>query len=135
MPQIAVHDLAQARAALAAATRLGVAVRLRSAPDAAGYAGVGYLKALGDGLGHELLIDCGDDAGLVMAALRTGCRRLAFSGPDEIAAKLGDMAEQLGAEFHHERAIPTDLLVLAPESDASSVVAAWLEARRAQPSV
>ena len=75
-----VHHLEQARAALAAAAELGCAIELRSAPGAAGYAGVGYLKALGDEVGHELLVDCGDDAGLVMAALRTGCRRIAFSG-------------------------------------------------------
>ena len=77
-----VHHLEQARAALAAAAELGCAIELRSAPGAAGYAGVGYLKALGDEVGHELLVDCGDDAGLVMAALRTGCRRIAFSGSD-----------------------------------------------------
>jgi hypothetical protein len=78
---VVVHDRAQAEAALAAAAEVGCAIWLRSAPGAAGYAGVGYLKALGDVLGHEIVVDCGDDAGLAMAALRTGCRRLAFSGP------------------------------------------------------
>ena len=73
-----VHHLEQARAALAAAAEAGCAIELRSAPGAAGYAGVGYLKALGEQAGQELVIDCGEDAGLAMAALRTGCRRLAF---------------------------------------------------------
>jgi hypothetical protein len=38
-PQIVVHHLAQAQAALAATAGPGVEVQLRSAPDAAVYAG------------------------------------------------------------------------------------------------
>jgi len=125
MLKIAVHDLDQARAALDAAEEAGAPVRLRSAPDAAGYAGVGYLKALGDEVGHELVIDCGDDAGLVMAALREGCRKLVFSGSEEIARKLADMAGQLGAELRHETA-PAAAMVLSPEADARAAVLAWL---------
>ena len=125
MLEIAVHDLDQARAALAAAEEASVLLRLRSAPDAAGYAGVGYLKALGDEVGHELVIDCGDDAGLAMAALREGCRRLAFSGSAEVAQKLADMAVQIGAELRHETT-PPDALVLSPEGDARAAVLAWL---------
>jgi fructose/tagatose bisphosphate aldolase len=129
MLEIAVHDLDQARAALETAEEAGVPVSLRSAPDAAFYAGVGYLKALCDEVGHELVIDCGDDAGLVMAALREGCQRLAFSGSEEIAQKLADMAGQLGAELRHETA-PPDALVLSPEGDARAAVLAWLRSGR-----
>lgn len=103
MLQVVVHDLEQARAALAGAAEVGAPIELRSAPDAAAYAGVGYLAALGELAGQELRVDCGDDAGLVMAALRTGCRRLAFCGPAGIALRLADMAAQLGADFRHER--------------------------------
>lgn len=116
-----VHHLEQARAALKAAAEVGCAIQLRSAPGAAGYAGVGYLKALGDQLGHDLLIDCGDDAGLVMAALRTGCRRVAFSGSDELACRLGDMAEQLGATLVTAPNLP-EVLMLQPEDDATAVL-------------
>jgi hypothetical protein len=112
-PQIVVHDLEQARAALAAAAEVGCAIQLRSAPDAAAYAGVGYLQALGAAAGHELLIDCGEDAGLVMAALRTGCRKLAFSGSAALAEKLADMAAQGGATLRHETAPPDALLLPA----------------------
>ena len=104
---------------------LGVAIELRSAPDAAAYAGVGYLKALGDLAGQELRIDCGEDAGLVMAALRTGCRRLAFSGRADLALRLADMAAQLGAEFRHEHTPPA-CLDLAPDADAGPACRAWL---------
>ena len=114
-----VHHLEQARAALAAAAELGCVIELRSAPGAAGYAGVGYLKALGDEVGHELLIDCGDDAGLVLAALRTGCRRIVFSGGDELARRLGDMAAQLGAMLVVEAQAP-EAVMLQPEDDPTA---------------
>jgi hypothetical protein len=120
-----VHHLEQARAALAAAAELGCAIVLRSAPGAAGYAGVGYLKALGDEVGHELLIDCGDDAGLVMAALRTGCRRIVFCGSDELGRRLGDMAEQLGAALVVEAHAP-EVLMLQPEDDPAATLRARL---------
>jgi hypothetical protein len=120
-PQVVVHHLEQARAALAAAAEAGCAIQLRSAPGAAGYAGVGYLRALGEQAGQELVIDCGDDAGLVMAALRTGCRRLVFSGSKEIHRRLSDMAEQLGAELVVEAHAP-EVVILQPEDDAAAVL-------------
>jgi hypothetical protein len=126
-PQLVIHDLEQARAALEAARELGILIELRSAPDAAAYAGVGYLKALGELAGQELLIDCGDDAGLVMAALRTGCRRLVFSGPAALAARLGDMAAQLGADLRHE-SVPPACLDLGPDADPGRALREWLRA-------
>jgi hypothetical protein len=124
-PEIVVHSLEQARAALGVACALRVAVELRSAPDAAAYAGVGYLKALGEFAGQELLIDCGDDAGLAMAALRTGCRRLVFSGPADLAVRLADMAAELGADFRHETTPPARL-ELGPDADAGGACREWL---------
>jgi hypothetical protein len=116
-PQVVIHDRAQARAALAVAAELGCAIGLRSAPGAAAYAGVGYLKALGETVGHELLVDCGDDPGIVMAALRTGCRRLSFSGAGDKAARLREMAETADPE----------VLELAPEDDAATMARAQLQ--------
>jgi hypothetical protein len=122
-----VHHLEQARAALAAAAELGYPIELRSAAGAAGYAGVGYLKAFGDAVGHELLIDCGDDAGLVMAALRTGCRRVAFSGSQELGRRLADMAQQLGAVLVVETQAPEGVM-LQPEDDPAAVLRAYFHA-------
>jgi hypothetical protein len=124
-PQVVVHDRAQAEAALAAAAEVGCAIWLRSAPDAAAYAGVGYLKALGDMLGHEIVVDCGDDAGVAMAALRTGCRRLAFSGPAAVSQRLAEMAAEVGAWYRHEAEVPP-VLCLSPDDDARSRCRAWL---------
>lgn len=124
-PQVVVHHLAQARDALAAAAELGREIRLRSAPDAAAYAGVGYLKALGDLVGHDLVVDCGDDAGLVMAALRAGCGRLAFAGPAGLSERLAEMAAQAGVAYGHETEAPL-MLCLSPDDDARSRCRAWL---------
>ena len=126
--EVVVHHLEQARAALAAARDLGCEIQLRSAPGAAHYAGVGYLKALGDAAGRELLIDCADDAGLVMAALRTGCRQLTFSGSAELAARLAGIAVQHGATFRHETA-PPDALMLDPDADPRLALEAWQRGR------
>ena len=125
--QVVVHHLEQARAALAAAAELGCAIELRSAPGAAGYAGVGYLKALGDEVGHELLVDCGDDAGLVMAALRTGCRRIAFSGSDELGRRLATWPSSWAPCWSWRRRRPRRLM-LQPEDDAAAVLRAHLHA-------
>lgn len=114
-----IHDLEQGRAALATAKELGRSIQLRSAPGAAAYAGVGYLKALSDALGHELMIDCGDDAGFTMAALRTGCRRLTFSGAAALAERLSEMAEQLDAVVVHEATVPA-MLELLPGDDVAT---------------
>jgi hypothetical protein len=124
-PQVVVHDRVQAEAVLAAAEELGTAIWLRSAPDAAAYAGVGYLKALSDLVGHEVVIDCGEDAGLVMAALRTGCRRLAFSGPAAVSQRLAEMAAEVGAWYRHEAEAPP-VLCLSPDDDARSRCSTWL---------
>jgi hypothetical protein len=44
-----------------------------------------------------VVLDCVDDAGLALAALRVGWRHIAFSGAAAVRAKLADIAEQAGA--------------------------------------
>lgn len=107
LPEIVVHHLGQARAVLSAASICQRDVQLRSAPDASAYAGVGYLHAMGEALGHPLLVDCHDDPGLVMAALRTGCRKIIFSGSKETHLRLLDMAVQRHAEVRFETVPPS----------------------------
>jgi hypothetical protein len=72
---------------------------LVTAPDMAHFAGVGYWHAVECELGHSVVIDCADDAGLVMAALRTGLRDLLFSGRDDVAKRLAGMAAAQGARL------------------------------------
>ncbi len=121
-----VHHLAQAKAVLDAARQAGIDIQLQSAPGAAAFAGGGYLKALGDAIDHELLIDCGDDAGLVMAALRTGSRKLIFSGPPGEHRSLGQMAEKSGALLLDQRSLPLPLLALSPDDDGDALNA-WID--------
>lgn len=128
-PEVVVHHLGQSKTALCAANRLGVDIQLRSALGAAGSVGVGYLQALGEAIGHELVIDCSDDAGLVMAALRTGCRTLIFSGSDEEQRRLEQMAGRVGATLRGPADRSPPCLVLSPDDDDDGVVSSWLEAR------
>ena len=104
------HNLEQARAALAAARESGATITLQSAPGAAAYAGVGYLKAVIEQAGAaDAVIDCGEDSGLALAALRAGWKRVMFSGDADVFAKLADIAEQQGAR------------VMEPEPDRSAL--------------
>ena len=92
-------SLDEARALLAR----GV-TRLVSFPGAGASAGPGWfqeiverLEAEHPGLAFEAVLDCGDEAGAVLAALRRGLRHVRFSGHPEAARRLGAIAEQLGA--------------------------------------
>ncbi|HEV2547054.1 MAG TPA: hypothetical protein VGU20_06945 [Stellaceae bacterium] len=94
----------QARAALAAALELGVPVTLESAPAAGGYAGPGWWLALIVAAQAEhpaadviAVLDCGEEPGSALAALRAGVPRIRFTGAVETRARLAAIAAQLGA--------------------------------------
>ena len=96
--------MAQARAALAAAIELGVPVTLESAPGAGGYAGPGWWTALVAAARAEhpnadmtAVLDCGEEPGAVLAALRAGVPRIRFTGAAQTRARLAAIATQLGA--------------------------------------
>jgi len=106
---ILVHSLDDARAALRAASLLGVPVTLHSAPGAAGYGGVAWFERLIAAAVAEFptvtasaVLDCGDAAGHVMAAIRwlaePGRTRLSlyFSGDADTAGRLADMCRKAG---------------------------------------
>jgi hypothetical protein len=117
---ITIHDLPQARAALAACPD----AHLVTAPGAAAFWGAGYTAALESELGHTLIVDCGDDPAVAMAALRAGSRDLLFTGHADIAAKLASMAEQQGGRVR--TALPRPHLRLLPEDDPARAIAARL---------
>jgi Fructose-bisphosphate aldolase class-II len=101
--EIVIHALDHAEAALAAAAALRLPVTLASAPGAAAQAGPAWFKALIEAASVRhpdvtvtAILDCGDEPGAVMAALRAGLRELRFSGSDELRTKL----RELGAVFH-----------------------------------
>ena len=94
---VRIADLAQARRALAA----GGEVLLVTDREVTAFAGVGFWRALELELGHPVIVDCGEDAGLALAALRAGCRDLLFTGSEGTARRLEGIAAQLGAVLRH----------------------------------
>ena len=112
-PTILFHSLDHARAAVAAAEAVGAPLTLQTAPGAASYAGVGFLKAVVDaaagGADVEAVIDCGAESGAALAALRAGWTRVLYSGRREVRDKLADIAAQQGAR------------VLEPDADTAAL--------------
>jgi hypothetical protein len=96
---VRIRDLAQARQALT--RHAGTEILLVTDPEVTAVAGVGFWRALEEELGHPVVVDCGEDAGLAMAALRAGCRDLLFTGSTELAVRLEGMAVQVGAILRH----------------------------------
>jgi hypothetical protein len=135
---IVIHSPAHARAALAAAAALAVPVTLASAPGAGVYAGPGWFKAAIEIAGSEYpaadftaILDCGDEAGMVLAALRHGILRVRFDGADAVAARLADIAGQCGAVI--ERGALEPALDLLGRDDAETICRMFLAAERDDP--
>jgi hypothetical protein len=117
-PAITVHSLAQAVAALEISVAGGRAIVLLSARDAGIYAGPGWWAALIEAAREAVptarcaaLLDCGDDAGAAMAAIRAGVEAIAFIGRGDVAERLIDIASQRGCRLLTER--PNPVLDLA----------------------
>src|ERR1700691_2415737 len=99
--RIIVHSLAQAEAAVAAAASLGLPVTLMSAPGAGAYAGVSWWQALVAQAAASRpdttvasVLDCAEEAGTVLAAIRMGLRHLRFTGPADRRERLAALAAQ-----------------------------------------
>ena len=118
--EIVIHSLDHARAALAAAASCGREVTLASAPDAALQAGPGWFKAVIEQacaahpeVAVTAILDCGDQPGAAMAALRLGLKNLRFHGAVELREKLTGM----GAIFAPAAEARLDLRgILGPET-------------------
>lgn len=117
---VAIRDLAEARALLDAAEALGVEVELVTVPGLAAFAGVGFCVALERALGRSILIDCGAEPGIALAALRAGARRVLLAGAPAVQGKLADIARQLGAELRSTP--PPGLLRPPPETAAAEAL-------------
>ena len=120
--RIIVHSLDHARAALAAAAAAGVPVTLASAVGAGGYAGPLWFKALIEaalrehpGMSAAAVLDCGDEPGTTLGALRAGIKRVRFSGAAEVRARLAAIAAQLGAAIESGEPPPALDLLDAPD--------------------
>lgn len=131
-PAFVVHDLAQARAALAAAVAAGVAVRLDSAPGAAGYAGAGWwaavvaeARAACPTAKALCILDCGAEPGLALGAIRQGVEAIRCTVRGAARARLRSLAAAAGVAFiEGRRRRALDLATVAdPDAAASAHLA------------
>ena len=130
-PVIIVHSLAHAVAALRAAAQTGHSVMIASAKGAGIYAGPGWFGALVEAARERVpearcsaLLDCADEAGAALAAIRSGVERVVFTGEEELARRLSEIARQHGVGLMRKR--PAPALDLSDEFFATSET---LEAR------
>ena len=93
---------------------------LVSAPDAGGYVGPGWFKAL-VGAAREAvpdaqcssLLDCRDNVGAALAAIRAEVEGVIFTGRPDVARRLADIARQHRAHLETKR--PVDALDLGED--------------------
>jgi hypothetical protein len=97
---------------------------LTSAPDAGGYVGPGWFKALvaaARGAVPDIrcstILDCGDNVGAALAAIRAEVEGVIFTGRLDVACRLADIARQHGVRFETKR--PAEALDLAEDFFAS----------------
>ena len=109
-PVIVVHSLAQATAALKAAAGAGRSVVIASPPGAGSYVGPGWFGSMVDAARQAVpdasfsaLLDCADDVGAALAAIRSEVEGVVFTGRADVARRLADIARQHGVQFVTDR--------------------------------
>ena len=82
----------------------------RSAPDAGGSVGPGWFGALIAAAREAVpearfsaLLDCGDNVGAALAAIRSEIEGVVFIGRADVAGRLADIARQHGVRFETDR--------------------------------
>ncbi len=97
---------------------------LASAPSAGGYAGPGWFGSVVaaarqavPGAQCSAFLDCGDNVGAALAAIRAEVEGVIFTGRPDVAGRLADIAQQHGVRFETNR--PANVLDLVDEFFAS----------------
>ena len=85
---------------------------LASAPDAGGYVGPGWFAGLVRAAREavpkaqfSVLLDCGDNVGAALAAIRFPIEGITFTGRPDIAGRLADIARQHGVRVETSRPV------------------------------
>jgi hypothetical protein len=124
-PVIIVHSLGHAIGALKAGARTGRSIILSSAPEAGIYIGPGWFRALVEAAREAVpdarfsaILDCGDQAGAALAAIRAQIERVIFTGRADVASRLADIARQHGVRLESIR--PAAALDLSADFFASA---------------
>ena len=136
-PQIVVHALADACAALEAACEYNIDITLVSPPGAAAFGGPAWFREVADqareavpGASFDSVLDCAAAAGHAMAAIREGVPAIGFDGPDDVRDKLRDIASQSGCavvEIDYQRALDLDQY-----ADPAAACREWLALKLAE---
>ena len=112
-PVIVIYSLAHAIAALKAAVQAGRPVVLASAPGAGSYVGPGWFRELIAAAREAVpeascssVLDCGDNRGATLAALRSEVEGVVFTGRADVARRLADIASQYRVRFVTKRPVP-----------------------------
>ncbi|OHC76526.1 MAG: hypothetical protein A3G18_13215 [Rhodospirillales bacterium RIFCSPLOWO2_12_FULL_58_28] len=128
---IIIHNLEHARAAMAVAEKLGVALTLRSAPNAAAYLGAAVFRRIIDeaartcpDVAFTAVLDCGKAPGQALYALRCGIKGISVDAPAEVLKKIADIAARTGAFIDNGEEEALDLLL---EDDAVMACREWLK--------
>lgn len=140
-PAFIVHDLDQARAVAAAAEESGRPILLLTPPDSAAALGVLWLRELARHLRREhpladvlAVLDCGDRAALAHEALRAGAEAVYFTGPEEQAGALAEVAAALGSTVLRDRPAALDLGSVPPKRRVEAAKT-WIGNPEARPNV
>ena len=113
---VIIHDLTQAHIAVDMASTIGVQLELRSPLGAAANIGPAVFQEIAKEIEQTrpdvvtaIILDCGSDAGLAMAALRQGCRDICINVPEEASKKIKAIAAVMTARLHDQATSPLDL--------------------------
>jgi acyl-CoA reductase-like NAD-dependent aldehyde dehydrogenase len=109
-PVIIVHSFAHAVGALMADSRTCCPVTLASASETGCYAGPGWFRSLVEAAREAVpdarfsaVLDCGDEPGAALAAIRAQVECVVFTGRPDVARRLADIARQHGVRLETER--------------------------------
>lgn len=100
-----IANLTEARAVVAVARRHRQQLLLLTEPGACARVGPGYLLEMTRQAGCEgetvrALLDCGEDAGYAMLALRLGWTELHLTGDPNTIDSIAQMTHAVGGRFH-----------------------------------
>ena len=126
---VVIHDLNHAKQALTAARRTGCPVHLVSAPGAAGFLGPPLFKQIVDqaraaepAARATVCLDCADEPGMALDALRQGVEAVFLSAAPEVLARIERVATQAGARLAKRPARALDMA----DAGADRRLDAWL---------
>jgi hypothetical protein len=127
-----IRGLDEARIAAAAGAEACVPILILTPEDSAAALGVLWTQELAAHLRREfpaselvVVFDCGDRAALAHEALRAGAEAVCFTGPEEQARGLAEVAAALGRTVVATRPAALDLSRLSPKGRAAAAKA-WI---------